>query len=279
MGSQNLRRRRTSLAAGLATFALAVGLAAVPAQAVDKTKYIALGDSYAAGQGAGPYQDACYRSENSYSELAAEVKAVKLITNAACSGMTTQQVVATQLRQLNKSTELVTITAGGNNLGVGDIVTNCGSGDPALAEACTRASGTARDLLESGRLAQDVTAMIQSVQAAAPNAKIVVTGYPYLFDPLNLDPADPLTPFIYQAAGLAIGLDDAIAAAVQTADPKAVRVQYVDVRTTFSGHGINSTEPWINGVIPGSPDSFHPNAKGYLAYYKALKLAGAYPAP
>ena len=26
--------------------------------------------------------------------------------------------------------------------------------------------------------------MIQSVKAAAPNAKIVVTGYPYLFDPV-----------------------------------------------------------------------------------------------
>lgn len=33
----------------------------------------------------------------------------------------------TQLRQLNKSTELVTITAGGNNLKFGDIVTKCGA--------------------------------------------------------------------------------------------------------------------------------------------------------
>ena len=121
MGTLNLRRRRTALAAGLASLAMAVGLAAVPAQAVDKTKYIALGDSYAAGQGAGPYLDACYRSQNTYSELAADAKAIKLVTNAACSGRTTQEVVNTQLRQLNKTTGLVTITAGGNNLRVGDI--------------------------------------------------------------------------------------------------------------------------------------------------------------
>ena len=57
MGTLKLRRRRTAWAAGLATLAMAAGLAAVPAQAVDKTKYIALGDSYAAGQGAGPYLD------------------------------------------------------------------------------------------------------------------------------------------------------------------------------------------------------------------------------
>lgn len=86
MGILNLRRRRTALAAGLATLVIAVGAAAVPAQAVDKTKYIALGDSYAAGQGAGPYLDACYRSENAYSELAADAKAIKLVTNEACSG-------------------------------------------------------------------------------------------------------------------------------------------------------------------------------------------------
>ena len=86
MGTLNLRRRRTAFAAGLATLAMAAGLAAVPAQAVDKTKYIALGDSYASGQGAGPYpDDICYRSENTYSELAADVKAIKLVRNAACS--------------------------------------------------------------------------------------------------------------------------------------------------------------------------------------------------
>ena len=39
-----------------------------------------------AGQGAGPYLDGCYRSENAYSELADEAKAIHLVTNAACSG-------------------------------------------------------------------------------------------------------------------------------------------------------------------------------------------------
>ena len=35
--------------------------------------------------------------------------------------------MSAQLRRLNKSTELVTITAGGNNLGFGDIITTCGA--------------------------------------------------------------------------------------------------------------------------------------------------------
>ena len=277
MGNLKLRRQRRALAAGLASLAMAVGLAAVPAQAAEKTKYIALGDSYAAGQGAGPYLDGCYRSGNTYSELAAADKAIKLVTNAACSGKTTQEVVATQLRQLNKSTELVTITAGGNNLGFGEIVTTCG--DPVLVAACAQATAKATTLLTSGQLAGDVAAMIRSVQAAAPNAKIVLTGYPYLFDPFNLDPADRMAPFIYQATALANALNKNIAGAAAAIDPDAARVKYVDVRAAFAGHGINSADPWINGAIPDSPDSFHPNAKGYEAYFTALSSAGAYSAP
>lgn len=276
MGTLNLRRRRTALAAGFATFAMAASLAAAPAQAVDKTKYIALGDSYAAGQGAGPYQDnICYRSENAYSELAAEVKAVKLVTNAACSGKTTSEVVQGQLQKLNRSTELVTITAGGNDIGFGTIVTRCVTAmfDPSAVADCDKASTTATEMITGGKLADDVAAMIQSVHAAAPNAKVVVTGYPYLYNPVAPGQTDPTSLFIYRATALADGLNATIAAAAG-----ATGAQYVDVRGTFAGHGINSAAPWINFDLanPASPDNFHPNAAGYRAYYAALRLAGAY---
>ena len=282
MGTLKFRRRRTAVAAGLAALAMAAGLAAAPAQAADKTKYIALGDSYAAGQGAGQYKnDSCYRSENAYSQLAADTKAIKLVTNAACSGKTTQEVVATQLLQLNKTTELVTITAGGNNLGFGAIVTSCGNAifDPAFAAACAGASAAARAKIVSGELAGEVAAMIQSVKAAAPNARIVVTGYPYLFDPIPAGRTDPASQFIYQATDLADGLNGSIALAAAAVDPEASRVKYVDVRAAFTNHGIYSADPWINGAVPGSADSFHPNSNGYLAYYRALSRAGAYSAP
>ncbi|PVZ61180.1 SGNH/GDSL hydrolase family protein [Arthrobacter sp. H-02-3] len=277
MGTLNLRRRRTALAAGLATLAMAVGVAAVPAQAVDKTTYIALGDSYAAGQGAGPYLDACYRSDNAYSELAADSKAVKLVTNAACSGKTTQEVVNTQLRQLNKSTELVTITAGGNNLGFGAIVTKCVTAiyDPTAAPGCYKAGSDATAQIASGQLAGDVGAMIQRVKAAAPRARIVVTGYPYLYDPVAPGRSDPTSLFIYQATQLADGLNGSIAAAA-----RATGTEYVDVSAAFAGHGINSAAPWINLDLsaPTSPGNFHPNAKGYQAYFASLSAAGAYSA-
>ena len=277
MGTLKLRRRRTALAAGLATLAMAVGLAAVPAQAADKTKYVALGDSYAAGQGAGPYLDDCYRSENTYSELAADEKAIKLVTNAACSGKTTQDVVNSQLKKLNKSTELVTITAGGNNLRVGDIFAACSAAmmQAAAAPLCDAAIAFAAGQISSTKLAGDVTAMIKSVKAAAPNAKVVVTGYPYLYDPVAPGQTDPMSQFIYKATLLADGLNGSIAAAAW-----ATGAKYVDVRAAFAGHGINSAAPWINlnPSAPASPDNFHPNAKGYEAYFASLNKAKAYSA-
>jgi lysophospholipase L1-like esterase len=275
MADRTARRRHSAFAAGLATVAMALGLAVVPAQAVEKTKYIALGDSYAAGQGAGPYLDACYRSENSYAELADEAKSIKLVTNAACSGKTSWDVINTQLTQLNKSTELVTITAGGNNLGFGEIVTYCITAlfDPRAVPACDTATAYAAAQLESGQLIADLKTMIESVQAAAPNARIVVTGYPYLYDPVVPNPEDPLSLFINQANQLADGLNASILAATI-----ATGVEYVDVRTAFAGHGVNSLDPWINLDLTnhGSPDNFHPNAEGYEAYFLTLAAAGVY---
>lgn len=280
MATTTVRRRSSAFAAGLATLAMALGLAAAPAQAIAKIDYyVALGDSYAAGQGAGPYLDSCFHSENAYSELADNLKTVKFETNVACSGKTTQDVVNSQLVQLNRKTDLVTITAGGNNLGFGNIVGSCAAvafGNPTKATDCGAASAYAEAQLTSGHLYADVISMIQSVHAAAPNARIVVTGYPYLLEPIDPGRADPLALFTYQATKLADSLDGTIALAVTDAATGGIHVKYVDVRNAFRGHGILTPDPWINFNSPTLADNFHPNAKGYQAYFAALRDAGAY---
>lgn len=285
MAASTVRRRRSALAAGLATLAMTLSLAATPAQAVDKIDYyVALGDSYAAGQGAGPYLDSCVRSDNAYSELADALKTVKVVTNVACTGATTQKVVETQLGPLNRKTDLVTITAGGNNLGFGNLVGYCGAlalgvvpdTDAALyAQACGLASAYSEAQLNSGQLYADLASMIQSVHAAAPNAKIVVTGYPYLFEPIGPGRTDALGQFIYQATDLANSLNGTIALAAGNAADGGIDVEFVGVTTAFDGHGVLTTDPWIN--LGGSTaDNFHPNAKGYQAYFTTLSSAGVY---
>ena len=80
--------------------------------------YVALGDSYAAGQGAGFYENACLQSELSYPELLDDVKHVKLITDTSCSGATTADVIG-QLSAIktNKKIDVVTLTVGANDVG------------------------------------------------------------------------------------------------------------------------------------------------------------------
>jgi lysophospholipase L1-like esterase len=273
MADRTARRRHSAFAAGLATVVMTATLAIAPAQAADKTRYFALGDSYAAGQGAGPYLDTCYRSENAYSELAEDAKPNKPVENVACSGNTTQDVVDFQLSGLNKSTKLVTITAGGNNIGFGNIIVSCSAAfvGATTGQECEAASTFAASQILSRQLYRDLVSMIEHVQAAAPKARIVVTGYPYLLDPIPAGQTDALSLFIYKATELSDGLNSTIS---QAADHTGAT--YIDVRPAFLGHGALSQDRWINFGTAESPDSFHPNAKGYEAYYSVLRAAHVY---
>lgn len=272
MGDRILRRRRAAFAAGLATLALALGTAAGPATAAPALAYVALGDSFAAGQGAGSYLDECYRSSLSYPADAVEKKSVRLAINAACQGSTTEVVVATQLERLNKSIAVVTITAGGNNLDTTGLLALCTT--PGQEAAClqglqARSIALAQAQTGSGPLFQGLVTMINAVKAKAPDARVYVTGYPLLFhspEPGSLQET---------VNGLTLGLNAVIEGAAGADGPAGA--QYVDVAGAFLGHGIGSTDPWINynPFAPG-PDDFHPNAAGYRAYHAALTAAGAY---
>lgn len=275
MGDRILRRRRAAFAAGLATLALALGTAAGPATAVPALAYVALGDSFAAGQGAGSYLDGCFRSPLSYPADAVEKKTVRLAINAACQGSTTEVVVATQLERLNKSIAVVTITAGGNNLDTTGLLAVCTS--PGQEAAClqglqARSIALAQAQSGSGPLFQGLVSMINAVKAKAPDARVYVTGYPLLFH-------SPAPGSLQETVnGLTLGLNAVIAGAAGADGPGGA--QYVDVAGAFLGHGIGSADPWINydPFAPG-PDDFHPNAAGYRAYYAALTAAGAYSTP
>lgn len=272
MSDRILRRRRAAFAAGLATLALALGTAAGPAGAAPALSYVALGDSFAAGQGAGSYLDSCYRSSLSYPADAVEKKTVRLAINAACAGSTTEVVVATQLERLNKSVAVVTVTAGGNNLDTTGLLALC-TPDP-TSPACLlglqdRSIVLAQASVNSGPLYQSLLAMVSTVKNKAPDARVYVTGYPLLFH-------SPTVPAQVIANQLTLGLNLAIKNAAE-----AGGATYVDVAPAFVGHGIGSGSAlqWINGPEAGATDAYHPNAAGYLAYNAALAEAGAYSTP
>jgi lysophospholipase L1-like esterase len=240
---------------------------ALPAAAAPGTvQYVALGDSYAAGQGAPPYlDDVCKQSDKGYPELLDSEKGIHLQANATCSGAKTSDVADTQLSALNPGIRLVTLTVGGNDLDVSGLATLC------LATPADCADTIRERLLLLPALGSDLTDLYAEVADEAPRALIVVTGYPHL-----LEATAPFPPDLIAALNSATDeLNRTIREAVDAADDAGVNIVYVDVIEAFVGHGIGGTvpPPFINAPAPNVDAPFHPNAAGYNAYADAISAA------
>jgi lysophospholipase L1-like esterase len=224
--------------------------------------YDALGDSYASGYGVPPYA-ACGRSQSAYAVQLDGRQRIRLDDFVACAGATTTSLVTGgQLGALDADTDLVTLTIGGNDIGWSSAVTACLGGTDA------QCAGTVAFVVT--RITTELPALLDTVYAkvaeAAPNAHVVVTGYPRLFSP---EYGSYLAASVAELGTLnaaADTLDAVIAAAAARAG-----FQFVDVRKRFDGHGANSPDPWILG--PTAPGALHPTVDGYEAYTAAVNSA------
>ncbi|MFC4070594.1 SGNH/GDSL hydrolase family protein [Actinoplanes subglobosus] len=235
--------------------AVAVAVAPAPLQ------YVALGDSYAAGFGAAPTSDKCGRNGAAYPALLArEAHGGISVRNAACTGATTADVIR-QASVLSRRTQLVTITAGANDLQLRQLLATCMN---RLANAACQSD----NLAVNRRLAEDLPRglhrMLRAVTAAAPNARIVITGYPLPFAKSPKCPSVPLTLRVRARANHVVTrLNAAIAAAAARN-----KVRFVDVEPGFAAHGLCSRKPWLVGA-EGMRDNrvLHPTATGQARGY------------
>ncbi|MEU1971895.1 GDSL-type esterase/lipase family protein [Microbacterium sp. NPDC019599] len=268
--------------AALAALALGIGVVAAgpanPASAspLSVAKYVALGDSIAAGQGGGPALDACQRTDGGYAAQLDDAPKINLLRNAACTGAT---IAGThpQLSQVNRGTTVVTLTVGANDLGLDGIYAACASvaagADPvacfaAIQAAIGAAPGTVGPL----------TSLIGAIAQRSPNATIVVTGYAHLFEsPPPLPEFAGLAALVAGVNGAIDALNGAIQAAVGAAAAGGANVHYADVVDAFAGHGVQlapgvPSDPWF-GIDPvGDPAGFlHPTYAGYTAYTNVIR--------
>ncbi|MGH3765361.1 MAG: SGNH/GDSL hydrolase family protein [Pseudonocardiaceae bacterium] len=237
--------------------------------------YVALGDSYSSGVGTGVYDPAsgsCARSPLSYPPLWTAEHHPTSFGFAACSGASTNDVLASQISALQFSTNLVTITIGGNDAGFGPVVATCTAArsDRTCAGAVDAAEAFERSVLP-GRLARTYTA----IHRAAPSAQVIVLGYPRLFD-LAPTCADPLVPNLTRRQKLNEGAD-VLNTVIQKTVSQQPGFSFTDVRGRFASHGVCSADPWINGPsVPPSVGPYHPNQTGYRqGYLDALDEATA----
>ena len=269
-------RRRPLVARFVATLvALAAILTIGSLPAAAKTggigQYVALGDSYAAGQGGGAdsYVNACLQSTNGYPALLDAQKTIHLRASPTCTGATTSDVLTKQLSALKRGTKLVTLTVGAPDLGLSAVLAACTAGTPTQCGAAIQSAFLLLPTTCDGEseLGDRLTDVYAAVAGAAPHAHIVVAGYPLLFE---LVPGDPDLAVKVQINAATTLLNCAIQNAVTDARTAGANIVYVDLTAAFAGHGIGGTGvPFINP--PGTRlEAFHPTAAGYVAYAAAI---------
>ena len=247
--------------------AAAVTAAVVNAAAVN---YVALGDSYSSGLGAGDYlssSGSCDRSADAYPEQWAAANSPATFTSAACSGATTADVLSSQVSALSASTTLVSITIGGNDAGFSSVMETCAL---SLTSTCLNAVAAAEAFV-ADQLPARLDQTLQTIRADAPSATVIVLGYPDLYDLSNSGTCIGLSTKDRTALNQgADDLDGALQAAAQ-----ANNDTFADVRSQFAGHEICDSGSWLHSVnIFAISSSYHPTAAGQeLGYLPVFSRA------
>ncbi|WP_353952776.1 SGNH/GDSL hydrolase family protein [Knoellia sp. S7-12] len=234
--------------------------AAAPAQAA--SSYVALGDSYSSGTGTRSYINdgtECLRSTKAYPSLIAAAKGYAL-NFRACSGAKVADVTNTQLSALTSSTTHVSISIGGNDAGFADVLTECAM--PGWASNCNGKIDGAQNYINNV-LPGQLSTLYTSIRSKAPNARVVVVGYPRIFQGEDCNAFTWFSPAeetrLNQMADLINAKTSAAAGA------KAF--SFANPTSRFIGHAVCDDVEWLNGLSNPIVESYHPNVAGHASGY------------
>ncbi|MFC4945277.1 SGNH/GDSL hydrolase family protein [Pseudonocardia sp. GCM10023141] len=234
-----------------------------------------MGSSFAAGPGIVPIGNArAGRSDRNYPRQVAQRLGFDLV-DMTWSGATAADLLSTQVPAITADTELVTITAGGNDIGyIGSLVAGSLAGIAArgLQPLPRSIPDRIRARVDLARTAADVeraraalAAVVTAARERAPSARVVLVDYVTVIGPRDLPwslrwPFDPDRAAVIRAT--AAGLAAAFAGAAASTGAELVRAL-----AASHEHGVGSAEPWISGFQLGlparrGPVPFHPTLAG-----------------
>jgi lysophospholipase L1-like esterase len=252
---------------------------------------VALGDSYTAG-GLLPLSklaqpSGCLRSAKAYPVLVAQALGAPL-TNVACTSAGVKEMTAAQktyrgtnpaqLTALAPDDRVVLLTLGGDDLGFLNVLRECMKlsftrpwGSPCQAHYTT--GGTDQLTAAASAEAPKIARVLTAIAARAPQARIVVVGYPDMFPQSGgCWPAVPITSGdVAYLRGIEVRANAMLAAVAQTAG-----ATFVNTYTPTTGHDFCQPESVrdIEGLLPGSLAlPFHPNTRGQQAIANAVLKA------
>jgi lysophospholipase L1-like esterase len=272
--------RRGALAAGAA---LVIAVAGAGAAQAAIGPYVSLGDSYTAAPlvpnpTGSPIL--CGRSTNNYPSDVTRALAPSSFTDASCSSATTVdmtqsqslegglQTAPPQFNALKANDALVSVGIGGNDAGLISVAEECAKLDiiRPTGTACKNhyaSSSGDPNVAAINATGPKLAAVIQGIHARAPQAEVMVVGYPDGL-PTNGSSCWPLVPIsggdITYFDGLETSLNSVLRNAANTNG-----AEYVDTFTSSVGHDAckASGTAWVNGIIPTSAAfPLHPNKAG-----------------
>ena len=260
--------------------------------------YVALGSSFAAGGAPAIIDFPCGRSENNYPHLVARKLGLEL-TDVTCGGATLGNILDTsqgpftgdprapQIDSVHPDTDLVTITAGGNDINyVGALMGASCAADPTafdviadpdyksliMAALCGSTTAPAVNRQALDNLENEWVRVLKAIRQRAPQARIVILDYVTLLPQSGQGcGAAPLSP--EQSRYF---LD--IAKQLQLATKKAAQrsgVELVELSKASRDHHACAEDPWVTGwdvseLLTGGSSPWHPNATGVQATAELL---------
>jgi len=251
-----------SLAASLVLIASILALS--PARAAGPS-YVALGDSYSSGVGTRTYISdgtSCQRSTYAYPYLIAQSRGYSL-SFQACSGAKVSDVTSKQLGTLSTATAYVTMSVGGNDAGFSSVITECAQ--PGWMSDCDGAINTAQSYINN-TLPGSLSTLYATIRSKAPNAKVVIVGYPRVFNGEDCNAGTWFSPSeetrLNQTADL---LNSKLSAAAS-----AKGFSFANPTSRFIGHAVCDSVEWLNGLSNPVSESYHPNRTGQSSGYTPL---------
>jgi lysophospholipase L1-like esterase len=245
----------------------------------------ALGSSFAAGPGLEPYADrGARRSVDNYPHLVSRDLGVPLV-DATVSGATTNTVwrdwqrvrlrrYPPQVRSVRPDADVVTVTAGGNDLGYvqriravvqANRAMSAAHGGPRRAVSAARRLRALTPLADQDvqRAADGLHQIARAVWERAPLARVLFVDYLPLLGDDPVGSALPLTDH-------EVKFFRAIAARLSASFSWAAERSGADLipSTAYGrGHAIGSADPWVTGIVSRHSDasSFHPTRAGMRA--------------
>src|SRR5664279_4236109 len=275
------------VAAGSAVFATAAvaGPAGTAPMAAQSHSYVALGDSFTSGPAIptqlGPTTSpsapsACQRSSENYPTLTAQTLGLTL-TDVSCGGATTADLTGSQgtgippqLDALRRSTSLVTVGIGGNDLGFSTIATSCAAytpwGPTQVGWSCRAhymSGGTDQLAAAAQQVGAKVASVLRDVRERAPHARVLVIGYPDIV-PQTGSGCWPSLPFTADDLGYLRGVETNLNQILES-EARAAGDGYVDTATPSALHDACSpvASRWVEPVLhPAGSFPLHPGATG-----------------